>query len=398
MSKRIALITHEMSSVGGLPTMVKFLYRTLLESGRYQPTLISLATSAYDKTSFQLSSPSSWLRGPLIEETMWHDLSFNHVGVWGSELEFQRYRPRRNLSAMLERCDALQFVVGSAPWARVASKSDRPILIWTATTTSADRASHLRQASMRKRAWSSLMMPITERYEESSLRSATVVFALSEYTKAVVEAKIGRDKVVLAPCGVDTDYFHPNSNHDGNYVLSVARFSDPRKNAQLLIDAFAEVDRRIPNCPALYLVGDPPNQEIQSKIGALGLTGKIRLLGPKKGKELADLYRHAKYFVLSSDEEGLAIVILEAMASGLAAISTDCGGPATAIKNGETGFLTPVGDVVTLADRMELLIIDDQMRRNFGAAGRRVAEERFSLAAAGKIFLDKYDELLNWST
>jgi len=392
--KKVALITHEMSVVGGLPTMVKFLYRTLLESGRYDPTLISLATSASDQASLQLMSPGSWLQGAQIQKIVWHDLMFNHAGVWGSELEFQRYRPRRKLSELLEPYDILQFVVGSSPWARVARHTNRPILIWTATTTSADRASQRREASFQRRVWSSLMMPITEQYERRSLEAANTIFALSEYTKTIVEAKVGRDKVLLAPCGVDTSMFHPTPTPNGNYILSVGRFSDPRKNVRLLLEAYAELCRRMPDSPDLYLVGEQPLEAVQLHLIKLGLANKVGLIGPKKGEELAEIYRRAKFFVLSSDEEGLAIVILEAMASGLACVSTDCGGPATAVKNGRTGFLTPVGDAAQLASRMAALLADERLRLQMGKAARKVAEERFSLAATGQVFLRRYDELL----
>jgi len=110
---------------------------------------------------------------------------------------------------------------------------------------------------------------------------------------------------------------------------------------------------------------------------------------------LAELYRNALFFVLSSNEEGLGIVILEAMASGLPVVSTACGGPATSLVHGETGLLTPVGDARALADAMQTLLGDSDLRRRMGTEGRRVAEERFSLAAAGKVFLDSYDEVFS---
>lgn len=394
MKKRVALITHETSVVGGLPTMVKFLYRTLLESGRYEPTLISLATSASDQASLQLMSPGTWLRGPRIQKKPWLDLMFTHAGVWGSELEFQRYRPRRNLSELLEPYDILQFVVGSSPWARVARDSNRPIMIWTATTTTADRASQRRQASFQRRLWSSLMMPITEQYERQSLQAANTIFALSEYTKRIVEEKVGLDKVLLAPCGIDTNLFHPSPSPAGNYILSVARFSDPRKNLRLLLEAYAELCRRMPDAPDLHLVGEQPSKAVQLRLTELGLAEKVRLIGPKQGEELAEIYRHAKFFVLSSDEEGLAIVILEAMASGLPIVSTDCGGPATAVENGRTGFLTAVGNAAELAGCMEELVADEDLRLRMAKAARKIAEEKFSLAATGQVFLKRYDELL----
>ena len=66
--------------------------------------------------------------------------------------------------------------------------------------------------------------------------------------------------------------------------------------------------------------------------------------GPLGDDELVELYRGAALLALSSDEEGLGLVILEAMASGIPVVSTACGGPQTSVVDGETGFLTPVGD------------------------------------------------------
>jgi glycosyltransferase involved in cell wall biosynthesis len=239
------------------------------------------------------------------------------------------------------------------------------------------------------------MVPLTESYERRSLMMANRVFALSEYTRDVVERLAGRSKVVFAPCGVDTDLFRPTTNTEETYILCVARFSDARKNVRLLLDAYAKLQDKMPEIPQLYLIGDPPNEDVQAYLRKLGMADKVRLVGPKQGEELAELYRNAAFFVLSSDEEGLGIVILEAMASGLAVVSTDCGGPATAIIDRETGFLTPVGDAGALANAMEELLAHADLRDRMGRAGRRVAEERFSLNAAGKIFLDTYDEVLD---
>jgi glycosyltransferase involved in cell wall biosynthesis len=393
--KRVALITHDMSIAGGLPTMITFLHQTLKDSGRYEPELISLATSASDSASLRLKSPATWIREPRIEHVPWRDLSFTHAGVWGSELEFQRYRPRRKLSELLQSFDVLQFVVGSPPWVCIAEGIDRPTLLWTATTTRADRESHMRSGSMARRAWSSLMVPLTEQSEKRALRAAHTVFALSEYTRASVERVIGKGRVLLAPCGVDTNLFRPANGSQKSYIICVARLSDPRKNVQLLLEAYAELLRNVEDAPDLYLVGDSPSEAALLYLNSLGLAKRVHLIGPKQGEELAELYRKASFFVLSSNEEGLGIVILEAMASGLAVVSTDCGGPATAIEEGITGLLTPVGDSVALADAMAKLLREPSLCEKMGREGRKVAEQRFSLAATGKIFLDTYDQVLN---
>ena len=394
MKRRVAIITHDLSPVGGLPTMASFLYRTLERSGRYRPELILLATAVSDQASVRLRAPSTWLRGPELRRVKWHDLEYLHVGAWGSELEFQRYRPRRKLSRLLSGYDLLQFVVGSPPWLRAAADSGRPTLVWTATTTRADREGRMRSSSLPRRVWSSLMIQVAERYEQDAVRSANAVFALSDYTLRSVNALSGGTGAILATCGVDTELFRPAARPTRDYIVSVGRFSDPRKNVGLLLNAYARLHSRVASPPELWLVGDPPTQAGKDLIESLGIAGKVKLLGPKRGVELADIYRHAKFFALSSWEEGLAIVILEAMASGLPVVSTDCGGPSTAVKQGETGFLTPVGDVPSMASAMEQLLKDGALRERMGLAGRSAAEERFSLQAAGKIFLDKYDELL----
>ena len=239
------------------------------------------------------------------------------------------------------------------------------------------------------------MVPLSEQYERRGLRTAQTVFALSEYTRAAVESIVGPEKVVLAPCGVDTNLFTPAEKPQNDYIICVARFSDPRKNVRLLLDAYARLQQQIPNAPELYLIGDPPSEAAQADLQSLGLAQKVHLIGPKQGEELAELFRNASFFVLSSNEEGLAIVILEAMASGLAVVSTDCGGPATAVGQGNTGLLTPVGDAQALAGAMEMLVRDSTLRERMGKEGRRVAEERFSLAAAGEVFLNAYDKVLN---
>ena len=395
MTKRVALITHEMSLVGGLPTMITFLLQTLRESGRYQADLFSLATSSSDRASLRLSSPGTWLRRPIIENVPWHGEAFEHVGVWGSELEFQRYRPRRLLQEKLEQYDILQFVVGSPPWVCVAENIKRPVLLWTATTTRADRASRLQQDSRSRRAWSSLMVPLTVRFEARGLRRADRIFALSKYTQDAIKATAGSDRLSLAPCGVDTNLFRPAENPVADYILCVARFSDARKNVRLLLDAYAQLCSKLIQAPDLYLIGDPPSADAQQQLQNLGIADKVKLIGPKRGQELAEIYRNAAFFVLSSDEEGLGIVILEAMASGLAVVSTDCGGPATVITPGKTGLLSPVGDIAAFAGAMERLVRDSGLRKIMGAAARRVAEEKFSFAVAGKVFLDAYDRIIS---
>lgn len=398
---RIAIVTHNLASGGGTATMTAFLYRVLSDSGRYHPEIISLATSASDTSSVLLRAPRSWKRGPLVHSLEWYGLPYRHVGAYFTEFEFQRYRPCFPLDYLLNEYDLVQFVTGTPPWACTASRLKQPVTLWTATTTWADRASRIQHMSLLWRGWRLLMTRCAQYYERQALRRVRFVFALSKYTLSAVRQWVAPQQVGLAVCGVDTQLFQPTSyNSPDNYILCVARFSDVRKNVRLLLHAYAQLARRQGMLPDLYLVGELPSKNMLQEIDALRVAHRVHLLGVKSGRELAALYQKARFFVLSSDEEGLGIVILEAMASGLPVVSTRCGGPETVVIDGETGFLTSVGSAQALADAMQRLLDDPGLRRRMGQAGRQRAEERFSLAAAGKVFLDKYEELLdtrgNW--
>jgi glycosyltransferase involved in cell wall biosynthesis len=82
------------------------------------------------------------------------------------------------------------------------------------------------------------------------------------------------------------------------------------------------------------------------------------------------------------------------MASGVPVVSTDCGGPATLIDDGQTGFLVPTGDADALAARMAHLLTHPREAAAMGRAGRSRVEQHFSVEAAGERFLRVYDELL----
>jgi glycosyltransferase involved in cell wall biosynthesis len=389
---RIALVTNSPVG-GGLSTMTRFLYRVLSESGRYRPEIISIATSFSDKTSVLLRAPRTWLKKPQVQICQVHGLSYRHVGAYWPELEFQRHRPRAVLDELLSEYDLIQFIVGAPYWACVAERISKPIVLWTATTAWADRISRMRYASPPGRVWLWLMTHLLQIAEKRALGRVDHVLALSRYTADVVKPWTTDGKLDVAVCGVDTALFRPGPESRGDYVLCVGRLSDPRKNVRLLLEAYARGSGGAVALPDLHLVGDLP-EAIREWVNSLGIAERVRLLGRRHGKELVDLYRNALFFVLSSDEEGLGIVILEAMASGLPVVSTDCGGPATAVIDGETGLLTPVGDADSLASAMRYLAENPDLRRQMGRIGRQMAEDRFSLSVAGKTFLDRYDVLL----
>jgi glycosyltransferase involved in cell wall biosynthesis len=376
--------------------MALFLYRLLESTDRYEPVLVSLSIAADDALSVRLLDPSSWWHGVQTRSGIWRGLQVTHVGVFLAEFEFQRFRPRPALAEFLEHFDLVQVVAGTPAMGMAVAKIQKPRCLFAATTIRRERVSLLAATSGARRLWLKLMTAVNDRNEQRALGLMDHVFALSEYTYADLAAMVPAFKLSLGVPGVDTELFHPaHSPPTDGCILSVGRLSDPRKNVRLLLDAYQRLRDRLPDAPRLVLVGgDLPSQD-WVWVSEWGLADRIEVCLDLTSEELAPLYRQASLFVLSSNEEGLGIVILEAMASGLPVVGTRCGGPETCVVEGETGYLVPVGDAEALARSMQVLLEDRALGQQMGKAGRMLVESRFSIEAAGRPFLEVYDRLLS---
>jgi glycosyltransferase involved in cell wall biosynthesis len=173
-------------------------------------------------------------------------------------------------------------------------------------------------------------------------------------------------------------------------MICVGRHYDPRKNVRMLLDAFGLAAMRDPRVPDLYLVGEPPTDAVRAQIEHSPVASRVHITGLQSDEELARLYRGARMLVVPSDEEGLGIVILEAMASGIPVISTRCGGPETAVMDGVTGYLTPKGDPVALCDAILRVASDSELCDHLGEEGLRRVQEMFSTEVVGAQFLNLY--------
>lgn len=163
-------------------------------------------------------------------------------------------------------------------------------------------------------------------------------------------------------------------------LLSVGRLA-PEKRTNLIIDSFARLATSHPNWD-LHLVGDGPlRADLQRQIEATGLPpGRIRLLG--RSAEPWTLMRQADAFVLASDYEGFPNALLEAVALGLPAVSTDCrSGPREISDNGSVVHLVPPSDGAALQQALSTLMADTARRRQLGREGAASVRRRYSLDA-----------------
>lgn len=196
---------------------------------------------------------------------------------------------------------------------------------------------------------------------------------------------------VIVSTGVDLDRFAPPAVVDGDVpvVILAARLLWDKGIGEFVHAARALRARAV---AARFLVAgapDPGNPRAipREQIARWASEGPVEFLGLRE--DMPELLRRAQVAVLPSYHEGVPRFLLEAAATGLALVGTDIPGCRMAIDPGVNGFLVPPRDGEALADALERLLRDPDLRHRMGRASRAIAVERFDERAV----LDAYERL-----
>lgn len=154
-------------------------------------------------------------------------------------------------------------------------------------------------------------------------------------------------------------------------VVCVGEFT-ANKNHLLLLRAWREVVREVPEA-RLLLVGDGALRErVQSWVREMGLAESVRLLGFRR--DVPNLLALAEVLTLTSRREGLPRAVMEAMAAGKPVVATDVRGSRDLVRHGENGFLVPPDDPGVLARYLVRLLKDSTLAREMGERGREMVK------------------------
>ena len=133
------------------------------------------------------------------------------------------------------------------------------------------------------------------------------------------------------------------------------------------------------HCTMIGGEGDVSEKQMKQKIAEAELADNILLTGKKYGEEKQKALEMAEIFVHPSFNDCLPLVLLEAMQYSLPIVSTFEGAIPDVVEDGATGFLVPKRDVTSLAEKLEVLIKNQDLRIVMGAAGRKKYENEFPL-------------------
>jgi glycosyltransferase involved in cell wall biosynthesis len=236
------------------------------------------------------------------------------------------------------------------------------------------------------------------------LEAALFGITISRYNKNVMVQECGKKygaKIHIVHCGVDPKEFSVERrkwDYKRLHILSIGSLEEV-KGHEYLITACAELERQnIPfNC---RIIGyGPLKTELQALIDRSGLTSKVMLLGGQPRDKVLEELERANTFVLASvptragKKEGIPVVLMEAMATGLPVISSRLSGIPELVTHNLCGLLVEPGDSPALARCLRTLFRDPELARQFGEYGRQRVERDFNLSLnaekLGTLFLQQ---------
>ena len=177
---------------------------------------------------------------------------------------------------------------------------------------------------------------------------------------------------------------------DAVVVATVAALA-PHKAHWVLLKAAHIVVKKHPRVRFLFAGEGEMRPEIERDIRNLGLEHSVVLLGFVK--DVGQVYRAADIFAISSSEEGLCSSILDAMNFQLPFVATNAGGIPELVQDGVNGFIVPVNDYLSFAERLCALIENEELRKRMGARSVPVLE-RNSMNVTVEKTLDVYQEIM----
>ena len=403
-SDHVIVISQDVRGHGGVNRHVWSVIEALEELG-YSTELATIATSWRDPASLRVLSPKSWLPKirsmSVTEEVLGVRRSWTHYG--GSLIEFGwlRYQPRKLLDTRLQQADAVVVVCGTAQFAAVTRNVEIPTIICTATTLQDERGASIVSPKRSKRALIAIWS-ITDRWlEKTSLRSCDALVAQSQSSANLIE-QLCKRAVIVAPMGYPDPGVFDHESHkirDRTHFLAVGRIDDPRKRVDVLLEAYKLVRVQHSEAPNLIIAtGSQPRADTLRQVETLGLSAHVSFEVGITDERLTDLYQQAVALLHTADQEGLGLIVLEAMSAGIAVVCTRCGGPEDILRDGVDGVLVERRNPQAICDAALWILNHPQAAQDMGRSGAQRVRNEWHPKVGREIFQSTVREVLGPST
>jgi N-acetyl-alpha-D-glucosaminyl L-malate synthase BshA len=240
-------------------------------------------------------------------------------------------------------------------------------------------------------------LPIT-RY---ALQQSDGVTAVSKFLKKATIETFDFDDVEVIPNFICPSHYirQPDSPlrsqlapNGEKLLVHVSNFR-PVKRADDCVEILARVKKEFEKV-RLVMVGDGPElSAVKHLAKTLGVADDMIFVGKKAN--IADYLGVSDIFLLPSELESFGLAALEAHACELPVIATRIGGIPEVVNDGESGFLSEIGDIEKMSADTLRLLKDEDMTRSFGKRGREISVERYSTDKIIPQYISFYEKVLN---
>jgi glycosyltransferase involved in cell wall biosynthesis len=235
--------------------------------------------------------------------------------------------------------------------------------------------------------------PRSRRLLVASLSRASCIVVIGDYWRRYIVETLGVPATIVTVIHNAVPLPERRAARTGGGLcrIVVLGLLGPRKGTPELLDALAAPAMRELPWEAV-IAGNGDVEVSRQRAAALGLTDRVQIPGWVDAATAASLLAAADIFVLPSHNEGLPVSILEAMGASLPVVTTPVGAiPELVVA--ETGILVAPGSVSQLAEALEALVKNPELRLQLGAAGRERVEQHFRIEATAERFVSIYRAL-----
>src|SRR5438093_7377800 len=240
--------------------------------------------------------------------------------------------------------------------------------------------------------------------ERAAAARAVVTVSKSNARYIVKTFGVPSEHIRVIPCGVDTDRFRPVdsrgtagtrllSMEDIPWIVCVARHVRV-KNLGLLLETCGLLQDRGARFRCAMIGDGPLRSELEEQRSQLGLEKIVELGGAREQAQVLEWWRRASVAVLTSENEGMPVCLMEAAACGVPTVATAVGGVSELVADGVTGLLTEPGDPEAVASALAGLLADQRLTSRLGHAARQGAGDHFSVRRQANCLLDLWARVL----
>ncbi len=226
---------------------------------------------------------------------------------------------------------------------------------------------------------------------EEKLDAAAFAITVSDYNRTFMAEKTRADladKIRVIRCGVDLKVFAGGEalcSTDHTFTLLCVGALREVKGHRYLIEALRLLKAEGTTVQCLLIGEGPQEKALKRQVQSAGLLNQVSFLGAQSREQVVKHLKEADAFILSSIEtasgsrEGIPVALMEAMACGIAVISSRLSGIPELVIHEQTGLLADPGDASMIADCIQRLIVDVELRQRLAASGKSFVASHYDL-------------------